>query len=309
MQHSKVLYDKGILHNKTMITQSQLSQIQFKGSISLVKNLIDALKALNIEKVTEAFVHIGENGLEVVVEDSNCFQAILYVTDVAFSEYELHGLARFKINLSMLCECLSVFQISETSMRLIYKGRGAPLVMLMEDSANSNCIIECSIKTQNEAEPLHFEEEASLNQIVLRSGQLLEILNEVDKACEELQLTLSPKSPFFRARTMGTIQSATEFQVDRNSESIISFNCKQRTCFSYKMAQLRMLLRSLSLASKVALSTDPNGLLTCHAILLTNAAEGDESQMYIEYFILPLSASAMATGGASLETESEESNL
>lgn len=60
-----------------MITQSQISQIQFKGRISVVKNLIDALKALNIEKskVTEANVIINETGFEIIVEDSNCFQA------------------------------------------------------------------------------------------------------------------------------------------------------------------------------------------------------------------------------------------
>lgn len=77
MQRSKALFEKGILQNRDMITQSQISQIQFKGRISVVKNLIDALKALNIEKskVTEANVIINETGFEIIVEDSNCFQA------------------------------------------------------------------------------------------------------------------------------------------------------------------------------------------------------------------------------------------
>lgn len=173
----------------------------------------------------------------------------------------------------------------------------------------NNFLSLCSFQTQNESEPLTFDDDARLNQIVLRSGHFLEILNEVDKACEELQLTLSPSTPFFRARTMGTIQSATEFQVDKNSDSIISFNCKQRTCFSYKMAQLKLLVKSLPLSSKIALSTDQNGLLTCQVILIMNEAEAaDESKMYIEYFILPLSSSA---GNRQIEnTESEEgSNL
>lgn len=311
MQHSKVLLQKGILHNKGMITQSQIAQIQFKGCISVVKNLIDALKALNIDKNTDCIFHLGDNGLELIVEDSNCFQAILYITDAAFSEYQLNGTARFGINVSVLCDCLSIFHIPDTSVRMLYKGKGAPLALMMEDTANHNCIIECSIKTQNDSEPLTFDDDARLNQIVLRSGHFLEILNEVDKHCEELQLTLSPKSPYFRARTMGNIQSATEFQVDRNSESIISFNCKKRTCFSYKMAQLKMLIKSLPLSSKVSLSTDENGLLTCQVILLMGDNDADESKMYIEYFILPLSRSA---GNNNLnegqpETESEASNL
>lgn len=304
MHNSKILLAKGILHNKEMITQSQMSQTQFKASISNVKNMIDSLKSLNIGNTTEALMHIGLNGMEVIVQDSNCFQAILYVTDSAFSEYELNGSARFKINLSVLCDCLGIFHHPENSIWMIYKGLGAPLLLIMEDMANSNCKIECSIKTQNESEPLTFDDDARLNQIVLRSGHFLEILNEVDKACEELQLTLSPKSPFFRARTMGTIQSATEFQVDKNSESIISFNCKQRTCFSYKMSQLKLLIKSLPLSSKVALSTDKNGLLTCQVILIMSDADpSDESKMYIEYFILPLSTSAGNRQNMEMDTD------
>lgn len=193
---------------------------------------------------------------------------------------------------------------------MIYKGKGAPLALVMEDAANNNCIIECSIKTQSESVPMVFDDDARVNQIVLRSGQLLEILNEVDKNCEELQLTLSPKQPFFRARTMGNINSATEFQVDRTSESIISFNCKQRTCFSYKMSQLRMLIKSLPLASKVAMATDKNGLLTCQVILLMTDNDADDSKMYIEYFILPLSQPSENIHGRNTETaDSGGSNL
>lgn len=129
-----------------MITQSQISQTQFKGSISNVKNLIDALKALNISSATDALLHMGENGLELIVQDSNCFQAILYVTDSAFTSYELNGVARFKINLSVLCDCLGIFHHPENSIWMIYKGKGAPLLLIMEDMANNNCKIECSIK-------------------------------------------------------------------------------------------------------------------------------------------------------------------
>lgn len=302
MKHCKDLYAKGVLHNKKMITQSQIPDVQFQGTISIVKNLMDALKSLNINTGTTALFHINQNGLEVTVEDSNCFQAILYVTQSAFSSFSLNGLAQFNINLSILCECLSIFHIPDTSVKMLYKGNGAPLGFMMEDLANNNCVIECSIKTQTESEPLVFDDDAKLNQIVLRAGQFLEILGEVDKACDELQLTLSPKSPYFRARTMGTIQSATEFQVDKKSDSIISFNCKQRTCFSYKMAQLKILMRSLPLATKISISTDQNGLLTCHVILLMNESQpaDDDTKMYIVYSILPLSSSI---GAGQTETE------
>lgn len=277
-----------------MLTQSQISQTQFRGKISHVKNLIDALKSLNIGM--DALVYIGENGLQVIIEDSNCFQAVLYVTNAAFCEFELDGIARFRINLAVLCDCLGIFHNPGNSCRMIYKGHGAPLALIMEEAANNNCVIECSIKTQNDSEPLQFDDEARVNQIVFRSGDFQDILSEIEKSCEELQMTLSPKSPFFRLRTMGVIQSATEYQVDKLSESIISFNCKDRTCFSYKTNQIKLFQRALPLSSKIALSTDKNGLLTVQVILVMTTEEDanaprDDSKMYIEYFILPLSSS------------------
>lgn len=318
MQNGKVLFAKGILHNKKMLTQSQLVETQFKGTVSSVKSLIDALKAINIGTAVNALVDISSTGMQLTVEDSNCFQAVLYITDAAFASFEQNGLARFNINLGVLCECLGIFHSPENSIRMIYKGSGAPLALIMEDAANNNCVIECSIRTQNETEPMEFDDDARVNQIVLRSGQFLEILNEVDRTCEEIQLTLSPNAPFFRVRTMGIIQSATEFQVDRTSESIISFNCKQRTCFSYKMNQIKLLARGLPLSSKISLSTDKNGLLTCQVILIMADSDGgvggvasrDDSKMYIEYFILPLVCTSHTVNGhAETETETYASSL
>lgn len=227
------------------------------------------------------------------MEDSNCFQAVLYVTAGGFAEYILRDgtEARFKVAMNVLCDCLGIFHNPDSSVRLLYKGDGAPLVLVMEDSANNNCVTECSIKTQTETEPidLKFDDEASLNRIVLRSGDLLEFLNEVDKSCDVLQITMSASSPYFRLRTVGVIQSATDYEVDKVSNKILTFDCKTRSCFSYKMAHIKLLMRSLPLSSKMALSMDANGLLNCQVILSVSEDDrNDDNKVFIEYFLLPL---------------------
>lgn len=51
MHNSKILLEKGILHNKTMLTQSQISQIKFNAQLSNVDGFYNALKTICFNEV------------------------------------------------------------------------------------------------------------------------------------------------------------------------------------------------------------------------------------------------------------------
>lgn len=51
MNYSKVLFEKGILQNKAMLTQSQISQIKFNAQLSNVDCFYSALKTIGFNEV------------------------------------------------------------------------------------------------------------------------------------------------------------------------------------------------------------------------------------------------------------------
>ena len=51
MQHSKKLYEKGILKNKKMLTQSQYADFRFMGRLDHIKNFYAGIKALSFGEV------------------------------------------------------------------------------------------------------------------------------------------------------------------------------------------------------------------------------------------------------------------
>lgn len=287
MQHSKILYSKGLIKQKNMVTQSQLNQVQFLAQLDNIKTFYSSLKAINFNE--DANIIISENGLKAIVEESKYVQASIYVTRECFSEFRLinNEAISIRINLSVVTDCLSVFASPECSMKIIYKGQGAPLVLVLEQHDGDDLITEVSIKTKSGEPQMDFvidEDDVNFNSVVVRGSDFSNLLSEINKSVEVLEVLLSPRSPYFRLTTLGVIQSESNVEIAKTSDMFISFNCQVASTTKYKMSHIRLLLKALTLANKVALRNDSTGLLSFQIMVV---AEGD-AQIYIEYFITPL---------------------
>lgn len=53
MIHAKQLYEKGILLNKKMLTQSQIADIQFTAHLSSIRTFYNVLRAINFVEVSK----------------------------------------------------------------------------------------------------------------------------------------------------------------------------------------------------------------------------------------------------------------
>lgn len=287
MQHSKILYSKGLIKQKNMVTQSQLNQVQFLAQLDNIKTFYNSLKAINFND--DANIIISENGLKAIVEESKYVQASIYVTRACFSEFRLINDEEIsiRINLSVVTDCLSVFASPECSMKIIYKGHGAPLVLVLEQHDGDDLITEMSIKTKSGEEHMEFaidEEDANFNSVVVRGSDFSNLLGEINKSVDVLEVLLSPRSPYFRLTTLGLVQSESNVEIAKTSDMFISFECRVATTTKYKMSHIRLTMKALSLASKVAMRNDSTGLLSFQMMVM---ADGD-AQIYIEYFVTPL---------------------
>lgn len=287
MHNSKVLYEKGLIKNLKMITQSQItdSQIRFVGHMDNIKMFYNALKSVHFHN--DVMIVWTDNGFKAVVQDAKYLQGSLYVNKTCFSEYRLMKETTIRINLAVLCDCLSIFANSgvDCSMKMIYKGDGTPLIVILEQHGNDDLVTECSIKTKTFEEPLDFcidDSNQGYNSIILRGSDFAALLNEIDKSAEELEIFMSPKSPYFRLTVLGVVQSESNVEVAKTSERIITFACNNECSNKYRMSHIRGVMKSLVLASKVAIRTDSTGLLNLQLMI------GPNSNIYIEFYVTAL---------------------
>lgn len=289
MQHSRTLYNKGLIRNKKMVTQSQFSQVCFVAQLENVKLFYSSLKAINFND--DANIMISENGLNVVVEEAKNVQASMYISRECFSEFRLQNAdaLEIRVNLTVVTDCLSVFAGADCSMKLLYKGSGAPLVLILEHHGEDDLITEVSIKTKNGFENLDFvidENDDSFNRIIFRGGDFSNLLNEINKAAEELEIYMSPRSPYFRLTALGVVQAESNVEVAKTSDMFTTFSCQMMTTARYKMSHIRLAMKGLTVAMKVALKTDKSGLLEIQIKVLDEGA----ATINLVLFVTPLIA-------------------
>lgn len=291
MLYSKILFEKGIIKNRKMLTQSQITGMKFIGTLENTKHFYNSIRALNFNE-NGIFV-INNNGFKLIVEESKYVQATLYMTRESFLEFQFNGNDQddeiwIGINLNVFTECLSINSGIDHSLKIMYKGVGSALVIVMiQNNDVDDLTTECSIKTKNYQEPLDFnlnEDSPTFNRIIMRGADVSNILNEINKNANELELNLSPTEPHIKFKTFGVIQSETNVEIAKTSDMILLFSCNTKYKNKFKLSHIRLAMRAIALAQKIAIRTDSSGLLSLHMMIVNDG----NATICIEYFITPL---------------------
>ncbi|XP_017863133.1 PREDICTED: cell cycle checkpoint protein RAD1 isoform X2 [Drosophila arizonae] len=266
MQHSKVLYEKGIIKNRKMLTQSQYENYKLVCRLEHIKTLYSSIKAICFSDF--GTLQASEDGLLITVEQGKSIQATLFIAPAFFAEFKVDGSPSFSVKMNVLAECLSLFGLSDCSIKILYKGEGAPLLLLLEPHDDDQVSTECSIKTTNVEEPMEYDLDA----------------NSSNKAADEFEFTISPLKPHFKIITLGVMQAESSVEVAKSSDMVILFNCRATTVARYKSQQIKLTNKAMQVASKVAIKTDASGLLEMHFMMQCD----DQEEMYVRFFITPL---------------------
>ncbi|XP_016838743.1 cell cycle checkpoint protein RAD1 [Nasonia vitripennis] len=258
----------------------------FVAKLANLKTVIQLLRSVNFKD--SATCYGSQNGLKLTVEEAKCMQASAYLPKALFEQFIISEDFLFRINISILVECLSMFwtsinsQGSTVALEMQYKGVGHPVTVLIEEDG---VIVDCSLKTQEPDEILDFDLHPStvVNKVLLHSELLKDVLSELDPSCNHLELFLSPNSPYFMISTRGT---ASEVQVElpHNTEMIETFQCNKEAKSKYLLPHIKPAMKAMSCSNKVSLRTNEAGLLCFQYMLKTD--EG--VNCFIEYYISPL---------------------
>ncbi|XP_048506176.1 cell cycle checkpoint protein RAD1 [Athalia rosae] len=259
---------------------------QLVAKLKNLKSVVQLLKSVNFKETATCLG--SHNGLKVTVEDAKCMQASAYIPSVVFEEFNLKQDVIFRINLSVLVECLSMFwgdintQDSSVALQLFYEGIGHPVTVLIEEDG---IITDCSLKTQEPDELLDFNlsQDSVINKVLLKTELLRDVLSELDPTCDVLELLLSPDPPYLRISTDGAAGEC-QIQVPRDSTLIEIFECNATASSCYKLAHVKPAMKPLSCATMVSIRTDECGLLCFQYMVKTE----DGHTCYVEYYISPV---------------------
>ncbi|XP_014681061.1 PREDICTED: cell cycle checkpoint protein RAD1-like [Priapulus caudatus] len=255
------------------------------GKLDNARTMANILKAIHFKE--SASVYASENGLKFTVEDAKCVQANAFLQGSLFSEFKmLEETSSFKVNLTVLIDCLTIFGTSATpgvmtTLKLSYDGYGSPLRLMLEEMGVTT---DCSIKTQDADESLDFDfcSENVVNKIIMKSECLKEAFAELDMSSDVLEILMSPDKPYFRLSTFGNAGS-THADYSKESDMVEAFECKRTTSNRYKIALLKPSVRALAQSSKVSVRTDDRGFLSLQYLI-----QVDDGQVcFVEYYCSP----------------------
>ncbi|XP_077988567.1 cell cycle checkpoint protein RAD1-like [Glandiceps talaboti] len=249
------------------------------------RNMSNILKAIHFKEMATVFA--TSNGLKVTVEDAKCVQANAFLQSGIFQEFVLQEeSATFKIDLTVLLECLNIFGVSTipgvtTALKMCYGGYGSPLVLWLEEGG---VLTDCTIKTLEPDEILDFNFSSAnvINKIIMKSECLKEAFSELDMTSEVLQILMSPDKPYLRLSTFGNAGS-THADYPKDSDMVESFQCTQTQTNRYKLTLLKPSVKALGLSSKISIRTDYRGFLSLQYMI-----RNDDGQVcFVEYYCSP----------------------
>lgn len=261
------------------------SQYLLLAKIDNARNVSNILKAIHFKETATVFA--SAMGFQVTVEDAKCIQANAFIQEGIFQEYTIkEEQITFKINLTVLLECLTIFGGSpvsgvSTSLKMCYSGYGSPLMLILEEDG---VLTDCSIKTLEPDEVLDFNFCSTnvVNKIIMKSECLKEAFNELDMTSDVLQFLMSPDAPHFRLSTFGNAGS-THSDFPKESDMVESFQCSQTQTNRYKISLLKPSVKALALSTRVSLRTDNRGFLSLQYMIKNE----DGQVCFVEYYCAP----------------------
>ncbi|KAL8591946.1 ssDNA endodeoxyribonuclease [Nucella lapillus] len=259
----------------------------FVAKLDNARNVSTILKAIHFKDTATVFV--TSQGLKVTVEDAKCVQANAFIQASVFHHFLLTtDQVTFKVNLSVLIECLTIFGIgsgasssSVSSLKMCYAGYGRPLVVVVEEEG---VLTDCSLKTLEPDEVLDFDfcSTAVINKIIMKSECLKEVFSDLDSSSDILQILMSPDAPFLEFSTFGNAGSAHS-SFSKDSDMVEAFQCTQTQSNRYKMQLLRPSSKALALSARISIRTDVRGFLSLQYMI-----RNDDGQVcFVEFFCAP----------------------
>ncbi|XP_075496605.1 LOW QUALITY PROTEIN: uncharacterized protein LOC142533651 [Primulina tabacum] len=213
--------------------------------LDCVQGVVDALTSVRWKRHQDAVVELSEHGIVIIVEETACLQAKVYLQRELFVKYDYgaHGRPRFGVGLGLFVDCLNTFSVPGRSNILEIRYPGSDMQLLLRSVDSSNACIYAELRTRiPETISWDYNFETAGNtptSFTVKSAALKEAIDDLEWPGSSIQINLQPSPPsvVFRGEGHGDLQ--IDFNYYAHMDLLITFSCEQQISHRYKYKFLR----------------------------------------------------------------------
>lgn len=235
-----------ILHNSLMEEEEAPDVIC---ELENVQGLVDALTAVRWKRQQDAVLELSEHGIVLIVEESGCLQAKVYLKRELFIRYDYNargGRPRFGVSLGHFVDCLNAFSVPagqsiSSLVQIQYPGPDMQLLLKSVDSLDASICAEIRTRIPDTIAWDYNFEPAGANPLTftVKSAALKEAIEDLEWPGSSIKITLEPDPPSVSLRAEGHGDLQIDFMYYVNSELLVAFQCDHQASFKYKYKFLR----------------------------------------------------------------------
>ncbi|XP_041029005.1 uncharacterized protein LOC121268807 [Juglans microcarpa x Juglans regia] len=210
-----------------------------------VQGIVDALTAVRWKRHQDAVLELSEHGVVLIVEETRCLQAKVYLQRELFIRYEYgaQGRPRFGVSLGLLVDCLNTFSVPGRSSMIEIRYPGPDMQLLLKSVDSLDACIYAEIRTRipdTISWDYNFEPAGSTPlSFTVKSAALKEAIDDLEWPGSSIQIMLQPVPPSVTFRGEGHGDLQIDFMYYANTDLLIAFSCDRQVSYRYKYKFLR----------------------------------------------------------------------
>ncbi|CAM8934475.1 unnamed protein product [Rhodiola kirilowii] len=210
-----------------------------------VQGMVDSLTSVRWKRQQDAVVELSEHGVVLIVEESGCLQAKVYLKRELFSRYEFnaHGRPRFGISLGLFVDSLNTFSAPGKSSCIEIRYPGPDMQLLLRSIDSLDACIYAEIRTtipDTISWGYNFEPIGSTPvTFTAKSAVLKEAIDDLEWPGSSIQINLQPDPPCVTFRGEGHGDLQIDFMYYANTDLLLAFHCDLKISYRYKYKFVR----------------------------------------------------------------------
>ncbi|KAM7491049.1 hypothetical protein LguiA_033970 [Lonicera macranthoides] len=210
-----------------------------------VQGVVDALTSVRWKRHQDAVLELSEHGIVLIVEDTGCLQAKVYLKRELFVRYEYgaQGRPRFGVSLGLFVDCLNTFSVPGHSSTIELRYPGPDMQLLLKSVDSLDACIYAEIRTRipdTISWDYNFEPAGSTPlSFTVKSAALKEAIDDLEWPGSGIQIILQPVPPSVTFKGEGHGDLQIDFMYYANTDLLIAFQCDRRVSYRYNYKFLR----------------------------------------------------------------------
>ncbi|XP_042507576.1 uncharacterized protein LOC122083751 [Macadamia integrifolia] len=205
-----------------------------------VQGMVDALSSVRWKRHQDALVELSEHGIVLIVEETGCLQAKVYLKRELFLTYECgtERRPRFGLSLSLFVDSLNTFSTPGHPSTIEIRYPGPDMQLLLKSGDTPDACIYAEIRTRipdTLSWDYNFEPAGSTPlTFTVKSAALKEAIDDLEWPGSGIQIVLQPDPPSVTFRGEGHGDLQIDFMYYANTDLLIAFQCDRQVSYRYK---------------------------------------------------------------------------